>query len=531
MLEFSRSKTLFIMLVCLYGLAAALPNFLGDGALRSLPSFLPNQTMALGLDLRGGVHLLLEADADEIVETKLDSIVDQVRTIRRSNDDITFRGIRTAGNRVVFQVTRQEMVEAANRELQVITAPVAAQNSALGSIQEVTLSREGNTYTLELTEEGIRQAKQQAIARAIEVVRKRVDPEGTKEVTIQGQGADRIILQVPGADDPEKLKEIISTAARLTFHEVDQTVSPAEIRAGRIPPGRIIGTTREGAQLVLIRRPVVGGEDLVDAKPSYSQGQPVVSFTFNGRGGQKFGEFTAKHVNEPFAIKLDDEVISAPVINSPILGGAGIIQGVGSIEEVADLSILLAAGALPVSLSVEEQRTIGPELGADSIEAGKWAAIIGFVGVIIYMAASYGVFGIAANISLIVNLLLIVGLLSGLQATLTLPGIAGIVLTIGMAVDANVLVFERIREEQRAGKKPYQAMEQGYAQAFSTILDANITTFIAAAILYVLGSGPVRGFSVTLAIGIVTSMFTAILFSRLMLATWVKRAKPETLPI
>ncbi|GHF26065.1 hypothetical protein GCM10017044_21150 [Kordiimonas sediminis] len=534
MLTFPRWKKLFILLVCLGGILTALPNFLTEEQRSELPAMMPSDTLSLGLDLQGGVHLLLEAETDDVVDTKLKNLAEQVRDIRKSVAHLNFRNIRISGTSVTFEVTRDEYIERAREELLPITQTTTGGVNPLlgGGVQEVTLEREGRKFTLNLTPEGINVQKRDAVARAMEVIRRRVDPNGTREITVQREGDDRIVLQVPGEDDPEALKRIIQTAAKLTFHDVVTDLSQQDMQRGRLGAGVSLLPLKEGGMIAIRDRVIVDGADLTNAQPSFDQnGRPAVSFTFNTSGARKFGNHTRANIGRPFAIALDEVVISAPTIQSAILGGSGIITGAGDVTETQELATLLKAGALPIPLEVLEQRTVGPDLGADSIAAGEWAAVIGFVGVIIFMTVSYGLFGIAANIALVVNLILIMGALSLFGATLTLPGIAGIVLTIGMAVDANVLVFERIREEQNAGAKPFTAMEQGYGQAFSTIMDANITTFIAAALLYVLGSGPVQGFAVTLGVGIVTSIFTAVVLTRFFLASWVTRARPEKLPI
>ena len=542
MLNFPRWKVIMIVFVCLYGITTALPNFLPENNRNSLPGFMPSQTLSLGLDLRGGVNLLFAAQTDDVIKARLDNLADQIRDInsseRRSGlpraEWAAFKDIKIVGQSVTATLRNPDQIERARQLLLPLTqTTVGATNPVLGGgVQEVTLEREGADFTLSLTEQGIVVQQRDAIARAMEVIRRRVDPDGTKEITLQPQGNDRIILEVPGASDPAEIKERVGRTARLSFHDVVQGLSQEDIARGRVGAGAEAVPFRDGGAIVIKTRAIVSGDDLTDAKPSYDQnGQPVVQFTFNLTGAKRFGSHTANNVGRPFAIKLDDTVISAPTINQPILGGSGIITGVGNIEEVNQLAVQLKSGALPVELTVLTERLIGPGVGADNIEAGSLAAIVGFVAVIIYMIASYGRFGLAANVALITNLILITGTLSLFQATLTLPGIAGIVLTIGMAVDANVLIFERIREEQRGGAKPFQAMERGYGQAFSTIMDANITTFIAAAILYFLGTGPVQGFAVTLAIGILTSMFTAVVLTRFILASWLKRARWATLPI
>jgi len=532
-----------IAFVCLFGIFTALPNFLSENQRTGLPGFMPDQVLSLGLDLQGGVHLLYGAQTEEVVSARLANLADQIRDLSREEgrrrdipreERATFKDVKVTGQSVTATLRNAGLTDRGRELLLPLSqTQVGGINPVLGGgIQEVTLDRDDATFTLTLTEQGIEFQKRDAIARAMQVIRKRVDPSGTKEITLQPQGSDRIILEVPGADDPEEIKRLIGKTARLSFHDVVTGLSADDIAKGRLRPRQKALPMREGGMVVISERVIVSGDDLTDAKPSFDQGgQPVVAFTFNLSGSKRFGSHTANNVGRPFAIVLDDVVISAPSINGPILGGSGIITGVGDIAEVNELSTLLKAGALPVKLTVLAERTVGPDLGADNIEAGSTAAIIGFIAVILYMIASYGRFGLAANLALITNLVLITGVLSLFQATLTLPGIAGIVLTIGMAVDANVLIFERIREEQRTGAKPFQAMERGYGQALSTIMDANITTFIAAAVLYFLGSGPVQGFAVTLGIGILTSMFTAVVLTRYVLSSWLKRARPATLPI
>lgn len=543
MLHFPRWKVIMIAFVCLFGIATALPNFLPEESRAGLPDFMPDQTLSLGLDLRGGVNLLFAAQTDDVVRARLNNLADQIRDISRDEgrrrdipreERTTFTNIGIEGETVTATLRNPALTERGRELLLPLSQnQVGAVNPVLGGgVQEVTLDRDGATFTLALTEQGIEIQKRDAISRAMEVIRKRVDPDGTKEITLQPQGSDRIILEVPGASDPDEIINLVGKTAKLSFHDVVTGLSPDDIASGRLRPRQKSLPLSQGGAIVINERVIVSGDDLTDARPSYDQGgQPVVQFTFNLSGAKRFGSHTANNVGRPFAIVLDEVVISAPTINSPILGGSGIITGVGDLAEVNELATLLKAGALPVDLTVLARRTIGPGVGADNIESGSMAAMIGFAAVILYMIASYGRFGLAANVALITNLVLITGVLSLFQATLTLPGIAGVVLTIGMAVDANVLIFERIREEQRTGAKPFQAMERGYGQAFSTIMDANITTFIAASILYFLGSGPVQGFAVTLGIGILTSMFTAVVLTRYILSSWLKRARPATLPI
>ncbi|NVJ70275.1 MAG: protein translocase subunit SecD [Alphaproteobacteria bacterium] len=534
MLTFPRWKIVMIIGVVLLGILTSVPNFLSEEQRAELPGYMPSETLNLGLDLRGGVRILWGAQAEDVVNSRLANIADQVRDIRRAERGLNFRNIKVEGHGVSFEVTRDDMIETAREKLRdLTTVTVGAANPLMGGgVKELELAQDGKKFSLTLTEQGIEIQKRDAIARAMEVIRKRVDPDGTKEVTIQPEGNDRIILEVPGADDPAQIKSLVGQTAKLTFHDVNTNVTPQDISRGRVGYNEKMLPMRDGGMIVVKERVIVSGEDLTDAKAAYDQnGQPAVAFTFNTAGAKRFGTHTKNNIGRPFAIVLDEEVISAPNIQTAILAGQGQITNVGSVADAQELATLLKAGALPVPLTVLSERTVGPDLGQETIDAGEIASVVGFLAVIVYMLISYGRFGLAANIALITNLILIMGALSFLQATLTLPGIAGIVLTIGMAVDANVLIFERIREEQNNGRKPFGAMEHGYGEAFSTIIDANITTFIAAAVLYMLGSGPVQGFAVTLAIGILTSMFTAVVLTRFILATWLKRARPARLPL
>jgi preprotein translocase subunit SecD len=543
MLNFPRWKVVTIAFVVLMGIITALPNFLNDQQRAAMPDFMPSDTLALGLDLQGGVYLLFEAKTEDIITSRLTNLADQVRDVSREegrrrdiprDQRITFTGVKVEGNSVVFDLRNEALFEEARQVLLPITqTQVGANSFGAGGATEMELSREGSKFRLALTEQGILVQQRDAITRSMEVIRRRVDPDGVKEIALKPSGDNRIILEVPGADDPEVLIDLIGRTAKLSFHDVNTDISYDDIRAGRYNKARFEEMTlKRGGTIVVNKREILSGDDLTDARPSFDdKGQPAVAFAFNTAGAKRFADHTRKNIGRPFAIRLDDIVISAPNIQVPILGGSGQITNMGTVADSSELATLLKSGALPVKLTVETQKTVGPDMGADGVAAGKLASIVGFIGVVIYMVLSYGRFGLAANVALITNLVLIMGALSLFQATLTLPGIAGIVLTIGMAVDANVLVFERIREEQNNGRKPFQAMEHGYGQAFSTIMDANITTFIAAAVLYMLGSGPVQGFAVTLAIGILTSMFTAIMLTRFILSSWVTRARPKKLPI
>ena len=383
-------------------------------------------------------------------------------------------------------------------------------------------------------EEAKRERANNVMQQSVEIIRRRIDETGTREPSIQRQGDTRILIQLPGLGDPERIKNLLGQTAKLSFRFVEENVRPG---VDPIPAGAEVLPAAEGerdtglSEYVVRKRIMVGGETLVDAQPTFQDNAPVVSFRFDAVGAKRFADATTQNVGRLFAIVLDGEVISAPVIREPILGGAGVISGTFTVQQVQDLALLLRAGALPAPLTILEERTVGPGLGADSVAAGKIASVLGLVFVILFMGAVYGLFGVMANVALVINLTLILAVLSALQATLTLPGIAGIVLTIGMAVDANVLIFERIREETRAGRGPVSAIDAGYRRALTTIIDANVTTLIAAVLLFQFGTGPVKGFAVTLAIGLITSMFTAIMLTRLFVVTWLRQRRPQALPV
>ncbi len=545
MLYFAPWKVALVAILCVLGLAFTVPNFVSEKTAEGLPDWLPHKQVNLGLDLQGGSHLLLEVEAAVVVEERLAALVDSVRPALRSKR-IGYRALGQQDNAVTVTIRKPEQLEQALSEIRKLAVPVQANAIAgIAGGQDILVEVvDGNKIQVTLTEEAIRERRRSAIEQSIEIVRRRIDELGTREPTIQRQGDERILVQVPGLQDPERLKNILGKTAKMVFRLVDVTTSPAEIIGGaRTPPGSELlesderrvgedgGDGGPANMFVVRKRVMVSGDTLVDSSATFQDNMPVVSFRFDSVGAKRFGDATAKNVGRPFAIVLDRRVISAPVIREPILGGTGIISGNFTVQEVQDLSLLLRAGALPAPLKILEERTVGPALGADSVAAGKIACIIAFVAVMIFMVLSYGIFGLVADVALIINLFLIMGALSVLQATLTLPGIAGIVLTIGMAVDANVLVFERIREEIRTGKTPFAAMEAGYRRAVGTIFDANITTFIAAVILFVMGSGPIKGFSVTLGIGIVTSVFTAVVVTRMIMVFWLRRTRPVALPI
>jgi preprotein translocase subunit SecD len=421
-------------------------------------------------------------------------------------------------------------------KLRELSQPLGGILSATGQRSLEVTDLGGGVIRLTPTPPAIIERIRQSVEQSIQIVERRVNELGTVEPTIQRQGVDRILVQVPGLQDPSRLKELLGKTAKLTFRMVDQSVSAEQAREGRVPPDTEVlrATKSEGGQLYVIdRRVVVSGEDLNDAQPGFDQrnGEPIVSFRFNNNGARRFAQVTQENVGKPFAIVLDNEVISAPVIREPILGGSGQISGGFTVEAANDLAILLRAGALPAPLTIIEERTVGPGLGQDSIQAGIRASWIGSLMVALFMFATYGLFGLFANIAVAVNVAMIIGILSLFNATLTLPGIAGIVLTVGMAVDSNVLIYERVREEVRAGRSAINSLDAGFNRALATILDSNITTFIAAAVLFFIGSGPVRGFALTLGIGIITTVFTAFTLTRLMIASWFRWFRPRVVPI
>jgi len=534
MLYFSPWKTALIWLTVLVGVLFAAPNLFSNTTLQSFPSFLPHSKVALGLDLQGGVHLQLKLDRKELVEHRLESVRDEVRRLLREAG-IGYTGLSGKGQKVTVRVRDAGDIEKAKKALEPLTQSVSAGLLSGGVLQEVTIDEpEPGLFEMNITDQGIDYRMSQAVSQTVEVIRGRIDQLGTTEPVIQRQGTDRVIVQVPGLNDPQRLKDLIGTTARLTFQMVDTSMSVEDALKSRPPAGDEILYSQDDPPVPYLveTREIVTGENLEDAQAGFDQrtNEPIVSFRFDGTGAQRFGRATQENVGRPFAIVLDNHVISAPVIREPILGGSGQISGSFTVEGANDLAILLRAGALPLTPTFVEERTVGPSLGADSIDAGEFAGIIGAALVVGFMFLAYGFLGFVANIALAANVILIMAALSGLGATLTLPGIAGIVLTIGMAVDSNVLIFERIREERASGRSVIQSIDIGFQRALATIVDANLTTLIAAVILFYLGSGPIRGFAVTLAVGIVTTVFTAFVFTRWLIAVWVRRQKPKELP-
>lgn len=534
MLYFSPWKTTLIWLTVLAAVVVAFPNLLSEKTAQGLPSFLPSRQMTLGLDLQGGSHILLEVDRQDILKDRLESTADEVRRSLREAG-IGYTGLSGTGNTVQVRIRDTAQVEEAKQKLSILTQPVSNSVFGAGSVTEARLEEtQPGQLRITLTDEGIDYRVSSAVSQSIEVVRRRVDELGTTEPIIQRQGQNRILVQVPGLQDPQRLKDLLNQTAKLAFRMVDTSMPVQEALQGRPPAtSEILYSTDDPAVPYLVKKTVdVSGENLVDAQAGFDQrtNEPIVSFKFDTKGAQRFAQVSQQNVGLPFAIVLDDQVISAPVIREPILGGTGQISGNFSVQGANDLAILLRAGALPATLTPIEERTVGPGLGADSIAAGEIAGAIGAVLVVAFMFVAYGLLGFIANLALIVNVIMIIALLTLIGSTLTLPGIAGIVLTMGMAVDSNVLIYERMREEMRSGRSLIQSLDAGFSRAFGTILDANLTTLIAAIVLFYLGSGPVRGFAVTLAIGIVTTVFTAFTFTRWLVATWVRTRRPKRLP-
>lgn len=535
MLHFPAWKTTLIALTIVAGMICAAPNLFTAQLLQSFPGFVPTGQLVLGLDLQGGSHFLVQVERDGIVEDRLETLRGDVRNSLREQR-VGYTGLAINGQTVSVRIRNEADFEAARTALGELTESSSILNFTGTATQEVSISEDNGSFRLTISDEAMDQRVRAAVSQTIEILNRRVNELGTTEPTIQREGADRVLIQVPGLQDTERFKAILSQTARLSFRFVDTSMSVTDALNGRPPVTSEIlysNETDPPEPFLIERQVIVSGEDLTDAQPGFDQqtNEPIVTFRFNTRGATAFGRATQQNVGRLFAIVLDDEVVSAPRINEPILGGSGQISGSFTSESANDLAVLLRAGALPADLTIIEERTVGPGLGADSIAAGEIATLIGAVAVVAFMILSYGLFGIISNIALAVNLILVVGVLSLLQATLTLPGIAGIVLTVGMAVDANVLIYERIREERRNGRSPIMAIDAGYSRALGTILDANITTLIAAVILFSLGSGPIRGFAVTLAIGIVTTVFSAFTFSRLLVAFWVRWRRPSELPI
>jgi preprotein translocase subunit SecD len=534
MLYFTRWKATAIILTAFVICLFAIPNFLPEKMVQSWPKW-AQRHVVLGLDLQGGSHILLEVDTNAVRKEKLEAVRDDVRRVLR-DARVGYTGLVVRGNSVEVRIREGSNFDQAVDKLRELSQPLGGiLGSSTGQRTLDVTTEAGSLVRLTLTDPAILERVRQSVEQSIQIIERRVNELGTVEPLIQRQGVDRILVQVPGLQDPTRLKELLGKTAKLDFRMVDVSIPAEQALQGRVPPDSEIlyGTTTPRTPYLVEKRILVSGSDLTDAQPGFDQrtNEPIVSFRFNTSGARKFAQITQENVGKPFAIILDNQVISAPVIREPILGGSGQISGSFTVESANDLAILLRAGALPAPLTIIEERTVGPGLGQDSIAKGKLSSYVGAAMVIAFMLVTYGLFGLFANIAVAINVAMIFGILSLLNATLTLPGIAGIVLTVGIAVDSNVLIYERIREEVRGGRTPINAIDAGFSRALATILDSNITTFIAAAVLFYIGTGPVRGFAVTLGIGIITTVFTAFTLTRLIVAYWVRWRRPQRVPI
>ena len=530
MLFFTRWKAAAILVTALVVCLCAVPNFFSESVIGKWPSW-AQRHVVLGLDLQGGSSLLLEVDTNSVRKERLQALAEDVlRTLREARIPFTGRAVR--GNSVEVRITRDSDLDTALGKLRDLSQPMSGFLGSTGQ-RNLDVTNNAGLITLTPTDPAITERIRQAVDQSIEIIQRRVNELGLVEPSIQREGAARILVQVPGLQDPTRLKEILGKTAKLDFRMVDLSMTPEQAEQAHPSDSEILDGEQPGQKYLIEKRVLVSGGDLTDAQPGFDQrtNEPIVTFRFNSSGARKFAEATQANVGKPFAIVLDNKVVSAPVIREPILGGSGQISGSFTVQQANDLAILLRAGALPAPLTIVEERTVGPGLGQDSINAGEHAAYAGAALVVIFMFATYGLFGLFANIAVAINVAMIFGVLSFLNATLTLPGIAGIVLTVGIAVDSNVLIYERIREEARSGRTAINAIDAGFSRALATILDSNITTFIAAAVLFYIGTGPVRGFAVTLGVGIITTLFTAFTLTRLIVAYWVRMWRPRTVPI
>jgi preprotein translocase subunit SecD len=507
-------------IVCLAALWVALPNLMPEKTQIQYADYLPEQRLNLGLDLQGGAHLLLQVDMENYLLEQTEKLRQSIRLELREKN-VGYTNLNAEGDQIMLTVRPETLNEVGIRSI------------LQGLSNEIDLSEiSANNWQIKYSDAAINARKKQLVGQTIEIISRRIDELGTREPVIQSQGEGRILLQVAGLSDPEQLKSILGTTAKMGFHLVNHEVSEADLSAGDVPLNSVILKNEEtGASYAIIADEALSGDALVDAHVAMQENQPVVAFRFDAAGARSFAEITKNNIGKQFAVVLDEKIITAPVINSAILGGSGIIEGNFTAQSAGNLALLLRAGALPADVKIVEERTVGASLGADSIQAGKKACIIALILVMGFMLISYGLFGMFANIALVANLLLLLAALSLLQATLTLPGIAGIVLTLGMAVDANVLIFERIKEEFKAGNSLTSAISKGFDGAFITILDSNITTLASALVLFIFGSGTIKGFAVTLSVGILASMFSAILLTRIMLGWWLRRKPRQSLPI
>ena len=531
MLHFSPLKAAATLLTAFLICLAAVPNFFSDETVRSWPKWAQRQVV-LGLDLQGGSHILLEVDSAAVRREQSQTLLDDVRRVLREAR-VGYTGLVVRGNSVEVRLREGTDMQQAMSKLNELSRPLSGILATAGQ-RSLDITQTGGLVRLTPTDPAILERVRQSVEQSIQIVERRVNELGTVEPLIQRQGIDRILVQVPGLQDPTRLKELLGKTAKLDFRLVDLSIPADQAQQAGVPSdSELLYGAKQREPYVIKRQVAVSGADLTDAQPGFDQrtSEPIVSFRFNSNGARRFAQISQENVGKPFAIVLDNEVISAPVIREAILGGSGQISGSFGVQEANDLAILLRAGALPAPLTIIEERTVGPGLGQDSIEKGKTASYVGSVLVIVFMFLTYGLFGLFANVAVAINVAMIFGILSLLNATLTLPGIAGIVLTVGVAVDSNVLIYERIREEVRAGRSPINAIDAGFTRALATVLDSNITTFIAASVLFFIGTGPVRGFAVTLGIGIITTVFTAFTLTRLIVAYWVRWQRPQHVPI
>ena len=531
MLDFPRWKVWLTWAVIAVCALAAIPSFVPERLRETWPSWVPQPVVNLGLDLAGGSYILLEAKTDDLEATRLDAMREQIRLAMRRRPSVGIGDISQQGGQLSFMVRDATEVDAARERLLPMTAGAGLTGQRDWDISVVDSTR----FVLKPTAAGSQQAFENAMNDAVEIVRTRVDQLGTREPTIMRQGSNRISVEVPGLKDPEALKELLGQTARLEFKLVDLAANPADVAQGRAPVGSEVLPMREGGGSIAVKRTaIITGDQLVDARAETDPQNAAawqVAITFDGAGGRRFARTTQENVGKPFAIIVDDKVISAPNINEPILGGRASISGGFTAASANQLAIALRSGKLPVALAVVQESSVSAELGADSIRKGVLAGVLGSVALIAFMLVTYARFGVYTTAALIVNAVMILGIMALFGATLTLPGIAGFVLTIGAAVDANVLINERIREELRRPRAALPAVEFGYKEASTAIFDANITNVISAAIMFVFGSGPIRGFAVVLAIGIVTSVFTGVTFTRLLVSRWLQRERPKTINI
>ena len=514
MIHIAKWKMVLIVLVSVLSILYTVPTFVNEKTQiwmeENLPGWMPSRAVNLGLDLRGGSHILLEADIDSVVKQKTEDAMTALRSELRK-DKIKFENIAVIPNGVRVTLASENDASAARRLFRLAD-------------DTFVVDQEGRNLEGVYDERALTAIRNQTLSQSIEIVERRVNETGTREPIIQRQGTNRVLVQLPGVENPERIKELLGKTAKLTFHLVDLDGGGSDSRSlpMRDAPGQ---------KIPVKRRVIMSGDMLNAAQPSFQDGAPVVSFRLNAIGSRRFCDVTTQNVGKPFAVVLDNEVITAPNINSSICGGSAIISGSFTVQESSDLALLLRAGALPTTLTVVEERSVGPTLGSDSVDAGALASLIAFGLVVALMLISYGLFGVFASVALVINLCLTFAVMSLIGATLTLPGIAGLVLTIGQAVDANVLIFERMKEEVRAGRSVLSAIDTGYTKAMSSIIDSNLTSLISGAILYAVGTGPIKGFAVTLTIGILTSLFSAIMLTRMMLLIWLKKTKAKTIPI